>query len=162
MKFGNPVSSVTISGGTVAITAAGTLSTTGVVTSTPSSVAPPTATVNQSANVNGGTSTLLAAISGQQFLLVSLVGTIYATNVAANEFVMKGTDGTILVDFKPLSTATPTPIIFFQGSLDLGQLLLGNNVGITLAFTGGIQYAITLYYTQIAAGGTFTGHTIHT
>lgn len=167
MKFGNPVSSVTISGGTVAITAAGTLSTTGVVTSVPSATVPPT-TVAAATAGPGATAQLIANATGTNFYILSqLVISVYDAGGLGGvpglwTVQLTGASSTVLATFALPNTA-------------------GNNINTVIPMNGfptpplcgisitsppanaGTQIAVSAYYTPSAsAGSTFSGHVITT
>ena len=163
MKFGNPVSSVSISGGTVAITSAGTLTTSGVVTSSPTTTVP--ASNSKTATISTPTTTnLVAATVGVQVLLISVTVQLYITTIGAGTitFSLQDTGGGHILDLQAQDTATVILTAVQATQFDLAQLLLGSGLGVQVV-TGGsfIACVVSLLYTTVAAGGSFTGHTVH-
>lgn len=177
MKFGNPVSSVTISGGTVAITAAGTLSTTGVVTSSPSTSVPASNVANVAGQVANGASTvtLLAGIAGQQILIASLIVSLGVLPAAGNSqtcsMSLQDSSSNVLAVFTAatgsnFAASNALPVAYPAVPFDLSQYQLPAGIGLKLVFAnsgalGAFGYSVTLAYATVAAGGSFTGHTIH-
>ena len=167
MKFGNPVSSVSISGGTVAITSAGTLTTSGVVTSTPSTSVPATATATATLPTGPATTNLVPATVGVQVLLLSIIVQLQEANPPGTcTFSLQSTGGTHILDLQAQGTAAQPLLLVIQGlQYDLQELLLASGLGVQVVTTGAalsVSCVVSLFYTTVAAGGSFAGHTVHT
>lgn len=172
MKFGNPVSSVTVAGGSVSISgnvgingtpevafaAGATLGVNSLPASNVFATASQALTINTTNNI--ATGSIIPAVVGTRYLVISLLlSPFYCTNQysgACNLGIVR-TDGPTLLSVRAVNSVGPSGSlsnVTYNDAIDLNNLILPDNVGLNYNLGNSGYLSFTLFYVPISSVST--------